>query len=283
MTKFNWVSNTKRYIAILFFIVFFSFAYTFMIAFLFAEDYKTINYSLISGISSSIIGCIALFIVYKVDSILNKVIISTSKSTILIKFFISFLSTSLLFFFISWMLNIILKNDFSVSFSFLKEQITIINYLLILILAYHTIAYFTRAISKKNKALKAENLQMNLALHKYLKRIPSVLNKKTSLISIDDIFYFKIEDGILFAYVSSESKKKPLLITTLNDLESKINPALFFRINRAEIVHIDKIISFEPYFKDRLAIKLTDNKTILYTSNNRSAAFRKWLINPTDY
>lgn len=282
MSKFNWVSNTKKYSAIVFSIVFFSFAYTFMIAVLIAEDYHTINYSFISGFSSSIIGCIALFIVHKVDNSINKVIISTSKSTVLLKFFISLFSTSLLFFCISWFLNIILKNNFLVSFSFLKEQIIIINYLLILILAYHTIAYFTRAISKKNKVLKAENLEMNLALHKYLKRIPSVLNKKTSLISVDDIYYFKIEDGILFAYIS-DSIKKPLLITTLNDLESKINPTLFFRINRAEIVRIDKILSFEPYFKDRLAIKLSDNKTTLYTSNNKSAAFRKWLINPTDY
>jgi DNA-binding LytR/AlgR family response regulator len=94
----------------------------------------------------------------------------------------------------------------TVSFSFIKEQIIIINYLLILILAYHTIAYFTRAITKKNEELEAENLEMNLALHNYLQRIPSVLNKTTSLIPVDEILYFRIEDGILFAYLSANKK-----------------------------------------------------------------------------
>lgn len=157
-----------------------------------------------------------------------------------------------------------------------------INYLLILVLAYQAIAYFTRTISRKNKALKTENLELNLALNKYLKRIPSVLNKKTSLISVDEIFYFKIEDGVLFAFLS-EGKKKPLIIATLNALAPKLNPTTFFRINRSEIVNIDKIAFFEPYFKDRLAIRLSDNKTILYTSNNKSASFKKWLVNPTDF
>ena len=123
---------------------------------------------------------------------------------------------------------------------------------------------------------------MSLALNKYLKRIPSLINKETTLISIDDVVYFKIENGIVFAHLI-DGKQKPLSITTLNELESKLNPAVFFRINRSEILHFDKIVSFEPYFKDRLAIKLLESKTILYTSNAKSTLFRKWLVNPSNY
>lgn len=253
-----------------------------MIALLFAEDYNSITYNFNSGISSSIIGILVLYIVNKIDEAINKVIVKSSKSIILINFFISFFSTALLFFVISWILNIIIKNDLTVSFSFIKEQIIIINYLLILILTYHTVAYFTRAVSKKNEELEAENLEMNIALSNYLNRIPSTINKKTSLIQVDEIHYIRIEDGILFAYLSS-SKKRPLAFTTLNALLEQINPNVFFRINRSEIINIDSVDSFENYSKDRLAIKLSDHKTVLYTSNTKSASFRKWLTNPTKY
>lgn len=253
-----------------------------MISLLFAEDYRAIDYSFDSGISLSIIGCLAVFIIYKVDNLIHKLILGNSKSIILLNFFISLLSTVLLFFFISWIFNLVLRNNISISFSFIKEQIVIINYLFILILAYHTIGYFTRAIAKKNKELKADNLEMSLALNKYLKRIPSIINKKTTLIPIDDIVYFKIESGIVFAHLIS-GEQKPLTITTLNELESKLNPTVFFRINRSEILHFDKIASHEPYFKDKLAIKLLDSETILYTSNSKSPSFRKWLVNPSNY
>lgn len=248
-----------------------------MIAVLFTEDYESINYHIDSGIWASIMGSIAIFIVYKLDNLINSVVVKSLKSVFLINFFISFIITTLLFFITSWILNIILRGSFSVNFSFLKEQIIIIYYLLILILAYHTISFFTRTMALKNKKLIADNKEMSLALNKYLKRIPSVLNKKTSLIPIDDILYFKIDDGIIFAYLSDDNKKA-LTIATLNVLESKLNPNVFFRINRSEIVNINKISSFEPYFKDRLAVKLIGNKTILYTSNAKSASFRNWLI-----
>lgn len=253
-----------------------------MISFLFAEDYDSINYSIDSGISSSIIGCITIFMVHRIDSFINKALVKKLKSSFLIKFLISLFSVTILFFFISFILNIVVRDNYSISFSFIKEQIIIVNYILLLILSYYAIAFFTRKVAQKNKELKADNLEMSLALNKYSQRLPSVINKKTKLISVDEILFFKIEEGIVFAYVSN-NKKCALSETTLNTLESKINPSVFFRINRSEIVHIDKIDSYEPYFKDRLAIKLSDKKTILYTSNAKSASFKKWLVNPANF
>lgn len=274
--------SLKKYLLLFFILVLFSYGYSFAIALLFSEDYTAINYSFNAGLSLSIIGSIALYMIYKIDAILHHYLLGNSKSTILLNFLISLTCTSLVFFIISWFLNLMLRKNIGINFSFIKEQIVIINYLFILILSYHTIAYFTRAIAEKNKELKADNLELSVALNKYLKRLPSVVNKKTTLIPVDEVVYFRIESGIVFAYLSN-GLQKPLSITTLNALESKLNPTVFFRINRSEIVHLDKIASHEPYFKDRLAIKLIDKTTILYTSNSKSAAFRKWLVNPSNY
>jgi len=177
---------------------------------------------------------------------------------------------------IAWLLNVILRGLWVLDFQYFKEQLIVINYLFILILSYYTISYFSKSSELRNKKLKAENLEMSIALNKYVTRIPSLSNKKTILIPVNSVLFFNIEDGVVFAN-TIENKKHPLVTTTLNELESKLNPAIFFRINRSEIIHIDKISSYEPYFKDRLAIKLSNSQTTLYTSNKRSSSFREWL------
>jgi hypothetical protein len=248
-----------------------------MIAILFAQNYETIDYYFDSGFSVSVIGCLIIFMTYKIDTLIYKMINKPSKSMFAMSVFVSFLTSVLLFFAISWILNGIVRKEWSLDFTFLKQQIIFINFLLLLILSYHTIAYFTRTIAIKNKKLKADNLEMSLALNKYVSRIPSLLNKKTELIPISQILFFKIEEGIIFAHTIND-QKKPLTIATLNQLESKLNPVTFFRINRSEIVNIEKIESFEPYFKDRLALKIVGNKATLYTSNTKSPSFREWLL-----
>lgn len=248
-----------------------------MIAVLFAPEFSAINYYLDSGLSLSLIGCITIYIVYKIDNFINKMIIKSSKSIFIINFLISFFISSIFFAFISWFLNIILRDEWSLNFSFLRQQMLIVNFLLILILSYHTILYFTRSITLKNRKLTADNLEMSLALKKYLTRIPSLSNKKTVLIPIKNVLFFKIEEGIVFAY-TSENNKKALTTTTLNSLEPKLNPVIFFRINRSEIVNLDKVESYEPYLKDRLAIKISKSNITLYTSNSKSSSFRERLV-----
>ena len=48
--------------------------------------------------------------------------------------------------------------------------------------------------------------------------------------------------------------KKHALNYTLSDVEGKIDPSKFFRINRSEIINLDFLEKVEPYFKNKLAI-----------------------------
>lgn len=251
-----------------------------MIAVLFAFDSSKINYNFGAGFSGIFLGCITVLIVYKVDTILNKKMVKLSKSIFLFNFLFSFLISALFLFSTSWLLSGLIKKQWTLDFSFLREQIIILNFLLIIILSYLTISYFTRSIVVKNKKLEADNLEMSTTLNKYLSRIPAAQNKKTLLIPISQIAYFKIEDGLIFGF-TKDHKRHSLTLTTLNELEAQLNPARFFRINRSEIVNIDEVASYEPYFKDRLAIKLVNLDTILYTSNTKSPPFKGWLLSPT--
>lgn len=254
-----------------------SFTYTLMIAILSAQNMDTVNFQIDAIFSLTIIGIVAIFIIYKIDGVINRLNIKRTKSIFVVNLFISFFASSIFFIVISWLLNVFLRGNWVLNFVFLKQQILLLNFLLILTLSYHTITYFIQSLALRNKKLTADNLELSLELNKYLTRIPSLSNKKTILIAIAQVSYFKIEDGVVFAF-TKDQQRHPLTITTLNALEAKLNPTVFFRINRSEIINIDEVASYESYIKDRLAIKLTNHNLSLYTSNTKSAPFRDWLL-----
>lgn len=63
----------------------------------------------------------------------------------------------------------------------------------------------------------------------------------------------------------------------LSDLAEELDPNLFFQINRGEIVNINFIEKIQPYFGDRLSIKIKNYKNTLITSAAITPEFRKWL------
>ncbi|QDP84126.1 response regulator transcription factor [Chryseobacterium sp. SNU WT5] len=63
----------------------------------------------------------------------------------------------------------------------------------------------------------------------------------------------------------------------LSELAEELNPKTFFQINRGELVNINFIEKIEPYFGDRLSIKIKNLKINLITSATATPDFRKWL------
>ncbi|MEL6717729.1 MAG: LytTR family DNA-binding domain-containing protein [Bacteroidota bacterium] len=83
------------------------------------------------------------------------------------------------------------------------------------------------------------------------------------------------EDNLVFAI--DKNNKKHVISHRINELENLLAPQTFFRINRSEIININSIKKMEPYFANRLVIKLKNSNAELKTSTPRTAAFRKWL------
>jgi DNA-binding LytR/AlgR family response regulator len=95
-------------------------------------------------------------------------------------------------------------------------------------------------------------------------------------LNIENISYFEANEGVVFAH-DSTTKKHLLHESTLKEIEEKLNPIDFFRINRSELVnklHIEKI---EYYNKNSLAVKLKGFPKQLITSQNNTALFRNWI------
>jgi len=95
-------------------------------------------------------------------------------------------------------------------------------------------------------------------------------------IKTEEIAHFISEDSLVILVTTSG--KKYSVDYTLDDLETLIDPDLFFRINRKVIIHINSIQKANSYFNSRLklnTVSLNDDDCIV--SRERVADFKKWL------
>lgn len=74
-----------------------------------------------------------------------------------------------------------------------------------------------------------------------------------------------------------QSGKKYEFRYKLSDLAEELDPKVFFQINRGEIININFIEKIEPYFNDRLSIKMRNLKIKLIISTSSTVEFRKWI------
>lgn len=110
---------------------------------------------------------------------------------------------------------------------------------------------------------------------KYKERILIKTAAKTLLLEVKNIMCISTNQGICEA-IDSKGKSYEFR-QKLSDLVGELNPEIFFQINRGEVVNIDFIELIEPYFNDRLAIKMTNHPKRLITSTAATSEFRKWI------
>ena len=97
------------------------------------------------------------------------------------------------------------------------------------------------------------------------------------LLAVEDVMYLQADEGVVFA-IDKQDARYPLT-GTLTDLERQLDPSRFFRINRSELVNIHYVDKVEPYFNNRLSVKMKVGETTLVTSTAHTPEFRKWLDN----
>jgi len=119
-----------------------------------------------------------------------------------------------------------------------------------------------------SSALKKINVQ-------YKERIAVKVGANTLLLEVKNIMSISTNLGVCEAL--DYKGKTYEFRQRFSDLWEELNPEIFFKINRGEIVNINFIEFIEPYFNDRLSIKLTNSTKRLMTSTAATAAFRKWI------
>lgn len=138
---------------------------------------------------------------------------------------------------------------------------------------------------RKYKKLQAPAPAIDLAMlaelvgkegKEYLKRLMIRIGSQLKVIGISDVAYFYIDEKIVFAVTFSKNRYP--VDFSLDELENQLDPANFFRINRAFIISLQSIDSMITYSKARIKVKLKPPCELeSISSTDRSPLFREWL------
>ena len=137
------------------------------------------------------------------------------------------------------------------------------------------------ASTKENGTLISEKLTERLAgildqrNNPYKKSFQAKRRDQTYLIWTDQIAYFKAQGDFVLAY--DRNGDSFILNHSISELEESLDPNLFFRINRSEIINSAFLLKYSNHIKNRLEIHLMGVDDVLYTSNNKTPEFRLWL------
>lgn len=140
----------------------------------------------------------------------------------------------------------------------------------------------TKAKTEKAEAphLDASAIQaLRAALEKqhlhYRERFSIKRTSGITILPVEEVAMLISEDKVVFA-VDASGKKHPLS-QTLTQMEEELDPKVWFRVNRGELVHLPFITRLEPYGRDRLSIHLRGINEIPVASRDKTPALRKWL------
>lgn len=110
-----------------------------------------------------------------------------------------------------------------------------------------------------------ERLQVPVA--KYLDRVASRVGDRVELVELPRITHFFASDKLTWAATPA---KNYVVDYTIQELESKLDPQRFVRVNRAALVNLDYVHELHTWFAGKMVVRLKDEKrTELTVSRDR--------------
>jgi two-component system response regulator LytT len=137
---------------------------------------------------------------------------------------------------------------------------------------------------KKHFGGENPNIQLNELISKLQATLQSpfrdrfLINKGDSMIpvKVGEIACFFAQDKVVL--LITNDNKQYIIPQTLDELESKLDPRLFFRVNRQFIVAADAIKKVHNYFNFKLKLEIKPDPGIeIIVSRARTAEFKSWL------
>jgi DNA-binding LytR/AlgR family response regulator len=91
-----------------------------------------------------------------------------------------------------------------------------------------------------------------------------------------EVACFYAEDKEVF--LLTHDNKRYIIPYSIEDLSARLDPKLFFRVNRQFIISADSIRKVHAYFNFKLKVELNaDAKLEIIVSRAKTAAFKAWL------
>ncbi len=130
-----------------------------------------------------------------------------------------------------------------------------------------------------NSLLNNEVLELlqhwNKPEKKYKERFLSQQRNGLVPVATDRIAFFHKQE-LIFIY-TNENEKLICEYSTLDEIESLVDPAVFFRVNRQYLVHVKSVARVKSTYKGMNVLLCPPWNTELELSREKITAFKKWM------
>ena len=122
-----------------------------------------------------------------------------------------------------------------------------------------TIERARRAISDRTRPVQADP-DMNAASRPVLQRTKLLVksNNRNFIVDANDVVYATIDDGlitIVATHIEGQSNYR-----TIEELQSNLDPEVFWRVHRSFLVNINRIKEVIPWFKSSYQLRMDDKR-----------------------
>jgi two-component system response regulator LytT len=113
-----------------------------------------------------------------------------------------------------------------------------------------------RGIAEKQKAAPAELPPPKPSLQRTKLLVKN--NQRNFIVDAQDVVYATIEDGLITVVASSLEGQSNY--RTIEELQSNLDPDMFWRVHRSYLVNIHRIKEVIPWFKSSFQLRMDDKK-----------------------
>jgi DNA-binding LytR/AlgR family response regulator len=115
------------------------------------------------------------------------------------------------------------------------------------------------------------------SLPQYKSRFLAKVGTKSYVLQTEDIAYFTADNKVVSIIDTDDNMYT--INHTIEKIESMVNPADFFKINRSTIVNQKMIQQFKPHLNNRLKLilKCKRQHEEMIVSRERVSSFRNWI------
>jgi two-component system LytT family response regulator len=139
--------------------------------------------------------------------------------------------------------------------------------------------YLVKPLREERFAKTIEKVKLEFKKQEEEQKVPLASHQKIFIKDGEKVYFIALAEVSLIESMDNYARlyfgdEKPMIKRSLNQLEKRLNPAIFFRANRSQIINTEYIKEIQPYFNNKLRLVLTTGE-IVDLSSRQSVSFKK--------
>ncbi len=139
--------------------------------------------------------------------------------------------------------------------------------------------YLVKPLREERFAKTIEKVKLEFKKQEDEQKVPLASHQKIFIKDGEKVYFIALSEVSLIESMDNYARlyfdnEKPMIKRSLNQLEERLDPKIFFRANRSQIINKEYIKEIQPYFNNRLRLVLTTGE-IVDLSSRQSVNFKK--------